>query len=83
MTVQVRPGKTCFRFWQEGTNYDRNYCMAEAIFNVIDYIHLNPVRKGLCDKAIDWKWSSARCSALNQPGWHGPDLPKIQGLPAD
>jgi putative transposase len=25
----------------------------------LDYIHLNPVRRGLVDKASDWKWSSA------------------------
>lgn len=24
------------------------------------YIHLNPVRKGLVDRATDWKWSSAQ-----------------------
>ncbi len=24
------------------------------------YIHLNPVRAGLAEKAVDWRWSSAR-----------------------
>ena len=24
-----------------------------------DYIHLNPVRRGLCERAVQWKWSSA------------------------
>jgi putative transposase len=26
---------------------------------MIDYIHLNPVRRGLVERASDWKWSSA------------------------
>ncbi len=26
---------------------------------MIEYIHLNPVRKKLVEKAIEWKWSSA------------------------
>lgn len=29
-------------------------------FRVIRYIHLNPVKAGLCGKARDWEWSSAR-----------------------
>jgi len=27
---------------------------------VIDYIHANPVRRGLVAMATDWTWSSAR-----------------------
>lgn len=26
----------------------------------LTYMHLNPVRAGLVDRAVDWKWSSAR-----------------------
>jgi putative transposase len=26
---------------------------------MIEYIHLNPVRRGLVRRAVDWKWSSA------------------------
>lgn len=26
----------------------------------LTYMHLNPVRAGLVEKAVDWKWSSAR-----------------------
>ena len=26
----------------------------------VNYIHQNPVRAGLCDRAIDYRWSSAR-----------------------
>ena len=47
LTVEERPGKHCFRFWQEGAGYDRNLFSATAIQASIDYIHLNPVRRGL------------------------------------
>jgi hypothetical protein len=26
----------------------------------IDYIHTNPVKRGLCNRGVAWKWSSAR-----------------------
>ena len=60
LTVRERPGKCCFRFWQEGPGFDRNIFSPEAIAASIDYIHMNPVKRGLCEKATDWKWSSAR-----------------------
>ena len=38
---------------------------SEAMFmQKVNYIHLNPVRAGLVEKAIDYHWSSARI-------WHG------------
>ncbi|MCO6046160.1 hypothetical protein NG895_19850 [Aeoliella sp. ICT_H6.2] len=60
LMVHERPGKTCFRFWQEGAGFDRNLFSPQAIEASIDYIHTNPVKRGLCDRATDWKWSSAR-----------------------
>ena len=60
LTVTERPGKTAFRFWQEGPGYDRNLQTEQAMMAAIDYIHLNPVRRGLVQRAIDWRWSSAR-----------------------
>ncbi len=33
LTVQERPGKTCFRFWQEGPGYDRNLTSPSAVRN--------------------------------------------------
>ena len=60
LTVQERPGKRCFRFWQEGPGFDRNIFSGEALSSAIDYIHLNPVKRQLCDRADQWKWSSAR-----------------------
>ncbi len=81
LTVQERPGKTCFRFWQEGPGFDRNLFTPEAVTGFIDYVHHNPVTRGLCDRAIDWKWSSARYYLLDPPRQQFAGLPYIHGLP--
>jgi putative transposase len=60
LTVRERPGKTAFRFWQEGGGYDRNLTSGDAIRASIEYIHTNPVRRGLCERPSDWPWSSWR-----------------------
>jgi putative transposase len=80
LTVRERPGKNCFRYWQEGGGYDRNLHTPRSIQASLEYMHLNPVRRGLCESAIDWKWSSARYY-LCDPRVDDPDLPKIHGLP--
>lgn len=46
-------------FWQSGGGYDRNITEPSTLMTMIDYIHLNPVRKGLVERAVDWPWSSA------------------------
>jgi putative transposase len=46
-------------FWQSGGGYDRNITSGKTLMQMIDYLHLNPVRKGLVERARDWKWSSA------------------------
>lgn len=74
LTVQERPGKTCFRFWQEGPGFDRNLFTPQAIQASIEYIHLNPVKRGLCKQSTDWKWSSARFHYL---ATDEPALPKL------
>jgi putative transposase len=30
------------------------------LWAMINYFHQNPVRRGLVQRATDWKWSSAR-----------------------
>ncbi len=60
LTVRERPGKTAFRFWQEGGGYDRNLTSRDAVHSSIEYIHMNPVRRGLCDRPSAWLWSSWR-----------------------
>ncbi|MFH1676042.1 MAG: transposase [bacterium] len=49
-----------WRFWQNGGGYDRNIRNEKELFNTINYIHDNPVRKGLVKKQEDWAYSSAR-----------------------
>lgn len=58
LTIRERPGKTTFRFWQEGPGYDRNLLYDSTVRKVIDYIHMNPVRRGLVEQPQDWPWSS-------------------------
>ena len=57
-----------FRFWQPGGGYDGNLWNSQTILEVIDYIHANPVRRGLVERPTDWKWSSAAAHAGTGPG---------------
>jgi len=58
--VTVRKGNRIRRFfWQPGGGYDRNITEPATLRKMIDYIHLNPVRRGLVGHARDWFWSSA------------------------
>jgi len=55
-------------FWQSGGGYDRNITKSNTLLNMIEYIHLNPVRKNLVSTAVEWKWSSASWYILGVPG---------------
>jgi putative transposase len=58
--ADVQPnGDVHYRFWQRGGGYDRNSFEPATIWKQIEYIHANPVRRGLCRCAEDWYWSSA------------------------
>lgn len=83
LTIRERPGKFCFRFWQEGPGYDRNLTTPAAIESAIAYIHENPVRRGLCRRAVDWRWSSARFYLADPPLTQYPELPRLHRLPGD
>jgi putative transposase len=64
----VSKNRTYCRFWQAGPGFDRNLTEPRAIHNTIDYIHENPVRRGLVPSAEDWIWSSARdLAGLDSP----------------
>jgi putative transposase len=82
LTVRERPGKTAFRFWQEGPGYDRNLQTEGAVLAAIDYLHLNPVRRGLVKTATAWRWSSARWYFSHHKDVD-PALPKLQYPPAE
>jgi putative transposase len=83
LTVRERPGTTCCRFWQEGAGYDCNLFSRKATLHAIEYIHENPVRRGRCRQAVDWKWSSARYYLNEPPKQQDPHLPLIHGPPPD
>ena len=58
--MTVREGRRVrHRMWQPGGGYDRNLFETKAIYLEIDYLHANPVRRGLCVRPEDWLWSSA------------------------
>ncbi|MEE8453092.1 MAG: transposase [Thermoguttaceae bacterium] len=58
LTVRHR-NRTYRRFWQAGPGQDRNIYEPNAAHKIIEYIHNNPVRRGLVERAEDWPWSSA------------------------
>jgi putative transposase len=82
LMVRQRPGKIASRYWQEGPGFDRNLFTVKAVRASLDYIHMNPVKRGLCTRASEWPWSSARYYELDgqyvNPAW-----PKIEPLPAE
>jgi putative transposase len=82
LTVRERPGVHRFRFWQEGGGYDRNLRTPSAILAAIEYIHRNPVRRGLCERAIEWRWSSAR-RYVHPEDRLDPHLPGMHWLPPE
>jgi putative transposase len=53
-------GKVHYRFWQRGGGYDRNAIEPATLRMMIEYIHNNPVGRGLVEHPTDWLWSSAR-----------------------
>jgi putative transposase len=54
-----RGNRTERLFWQSGGGYDRNITCTKTLLQMIDYLHLNPIRRGLVECARDWRWSSA------------------------
>ena len=80
-------GKCFYRFWQRGGGYDRNIWTIQELYEKIDYIHANPVRRGLVEHPGDWPWSGwrawhedsdspLRIDRESLPPWESPD-----GLP--
>ena len=52
-------GRIRYRFWQRGGGFDSNLTEPKAVWETVDYIHANPVRRELCIRPVDWTWSSA------------------------
>ncbi|HYO23648.1 MAG TPA: transposase [Lacipirellulaceae bacterium] len=47
------------RFWQRGGGFDRNIWSERVLLKEIEYLHANPVKRGLSRRPEDWRWSSA------------------------
>ena len=65
----VEGGRLRTRFWQDGQGYDRNLTSPEATAASIKYIHMNPVKKGLCERPSEYRWSSAMEYETGQMGF--------------
>ncbi|QDU82759.1 Transposase IS200 like protein [Polystyrenella longa] len=79
LMMPKRDGEFRFRFWLDGPGYDRNITNQKTLELAINYIHENPVKRGLVERAVDWKWSSGRSYVLPETP---PDseLPRIDKL---
>ena len=58
LTVRNR-NRTYRHFWQVGPGQDRNVYDPATAHQIVDYIHTNPVQRGLAGRPEDWPWSSA------------------------
>jgi len=63
---------TAHQFWKH-ENYPVELVSEKFIAQKLNYIHMNPVRAGLVERAEDWLYSSAR-NYLLQPGLMEIDL---------
>jgi putative transposase len=54
-------------FWEKRC-HDRTVRDAEEFTTKLDYIHRNPVKRGLVKEAELWKWSSYRHYATHEVG---------------
>jgi putative transposase len=61
-------GKGKYHFWLPGGGHDRNIFSADEYKEKFNYIHDNPVRRGLVAKQSEWPWSSARWYACMKDG---------------
>ncbi|MFP7753879.1 REP-associated tyrosine transposase [Thermodesulfobacteriota bacterium B35] len=48
-----------YQFWQEGS-HPQAISGEEMLRQKLEYIHLNPVKRGYVDRPEHWRWSSAR-----------------------
>lgn len=73
--IAVKQGRRVrYHFWQEGGGYDRNIHEPGTLLAMVDYTHLNPVRRQLVVQAKEYKWSSAGWYAGLEPNSLKPDL---------
>jgi putative transposase len=66
--------------WQ-GRFFDRILRTVKELWETVDYIHMNPVRRGLVSRPEDWRWSSIH--AYQNPGYEAVLPSDKVNLPAD
>ena len=52
------------KVWED-EYHDHRLRSEERVWGTLEYVHENPVRKGLCGKAEDWPWSTANARFRN------------------
>jgi len=72
--LKVDKKESKYQIWQEG--FHPQFMTSNEILNQkIDYIHYNPVKRGLVNKPECWKYSSA-CNK----DWEGKEIIKLDNL---
>ena len=73
------------RLWQ-GRFFDRALRTVKEYHETVEYIHRNPVRRGLAKRAEDWRWSSVheygRPDSVPPFGWPPLRIDRVR-IPAD
>ena len=56
---------------------------SDSLHAIVNYVHHNPVKRGLVNRAEDWRWSSARDWMLNSDSPLGVDrtIPSTLDVP--
>jgi hypothetical protein len=80
--MERRPTASAFASGRKALAYDRNLFSPAVAAASLDYIHNDPVKRRLCQRAIDWKWSSARWHLGEPPRRRKSALPRIAGIPS-
>jgi len=68
LTFNKQPHRSVrkYQFWQEG-NQPKRIHNDRMMGQKVDYVHMNPVRRGYVDLPEQWRYSSARTYA-GEPG---------------
>jgi putative transposase len=59
-TLRVNAGRNESGLLWQPRYFDRAVRTVKEYYEKVEYIHLNPVRAGLVERAEDWPWSSVR-----------------------
>ena len=57
--------RSAYQVWQEGS-HPQQIRTEETIWQKLEYIHMNPVKRGYVDDPLHWRYSSARNYAGQQ-----------------